>query len=71
MQLLLRLLEEGGAFRIERVAELVRPRLILSFGALIAEFVRMRSLKHGRIRSREPYREQGSVFQQTVALDQP
>src|SRR5688572_11115387 len=71
MQLLLRLLEEGGAFRIERVAELIRPRAVLSFSAQVAELVRVWRLKHGRIRPREPDREDGSTLQQAEALDQP
>ncbi len=36
---LLRRLEEGGAFRIEWIAALVRPRLVLLFRAPIAELV--------------------------------
>src|SRR5262245_19895736 len=56
-----RLLEEGGPILIERVAKLVRPRLVPFFNALIAELVRVRSLKHRRIRPGEPHREHGSV----------
>ena len=60
----------GYSVLIERVAELVRPRLVTFFNALIAELVRVRRPKHGRIRPGKPHREHGSVVQQSVTLDQ-